>query len=245
MNMELLEIKDLHKSYGNREILKGINLSIEKGTVTCIIGTSGSGKSTLLRTINLLEEPTNGNIYFNEKNILSIKDICGYRSKVNMVFQNYNLFKNMNVLENCMIGPMRVLGINKNKAKKEALSKLKRVGLSHRILARPRELSGGEKQRVAIARCLCMNPEIILFDEPTSALDPLMVSEVLNVIKDLKDSGITLIIVTHEMHFAKEIADKVVFMHNGIVFESGSSDRIFNRPKSEELIKFLKNFKEK
>ena len=242
MSNEIIEIKHLTKKFGNHEVLKDINFSVKKGDITTIIGASGSGKSTLLRCINLLENPSGGEILYNGNNILETKDIPNYRTKVGMVFQNFNLFENMNVLQNCMIGLQKVLKIDKNESKDRALFFLEKVGMTPFINAKPKQLSGGQKQRVAIARALAMKPEILLFDEPTSALDPQMVGEVLSVIKTLAKEGFTMIIVTHEMAFAKEISNHVVFMHQGIILEEGTSDDIFVNPKHEETKEFLHRF---
>lgn len=242
MKQEILEIRHLNKNFGKHEVLKDINFSVKKGDITSIIGASGSGKSTLLRCINLLENPTAGEILYEGKNILNTKDIPNYRTKVGMVFQNFNLFENMNVLENCMIGLEKVLKIDKNKAKERCLFYLEKVGMVPYINAKPRQLSGGQKQRVAIARALAMQPEVLLFDEPTSALDPQMVGEVLDVIKTLANEGFTMIIVTHEMAFAREISNHVVFMHKGIILEEGTSDDIFVNQKKQETKEFLQRF---
>ena len=242
MSNEIIEIKHLTKKFGDHEVLKDINFSVKKGDITSIIGASGSGKSTLLRCINLLESPSGGEILYNGNNILETKDIPNYRTKVGMVFQNFNLFENMNVLQNCMIGLQKVLKIDKNEAKEKALFFLEKVGMTPFINAKPKQLSGGQKQRVAIARALAMQPEILLFDEPTSALDPQMVGEVLSVIKTLAKEGFTMIIVTHEMAFAKEISNHVVFMHQGIILEEGTSDDIFVNPKNTETQEFLHRF---
>ena len=240
---KIIEIKNLHKNFGKLEVLKGVNLDIYKGEVISIIGSSGSGKSTLLRCINLLEYPTSGNIYFEKKDIVDRKtNIDEIRKEIGMVFQSFNLFENMNVLDNCTIAQMKVLKRNKAEAEEIAKSYLEQVGLTNFIHSDTRSLSGGQKQRVAIARALCMNPKVILFDEPTSALDPEMVGEVLDVIKSLKSLGMTLIIVTHEMAFAKEISNHVVFMHNGIILEEGSSEDIFVNPKKSETKEFLQRF---
>lgn len=241
--MELLEIKNLKKSFGNLEVLKGIDLNISKGEVVTIIGSSGSGKSTLLRCINLLEKPNDGAIYFGGKNILSKgMNINQYRSRITMVFQNFNLFDNLNVLDNCTIGQTKVLKISKEEARNRALHYLEKVGMAAFKDASSTTLSGGQKQRVAIARALCMNPEIILFDEPTSALDPEMVNDVLEVMKDLADEGLTMVIVTHEMQFAKDVSSRVVFMDKGIIAESGTPDEIFTNPKNERTRQFLSRF---
>ena len=212
MGEKIIEIKHLKKFFGKNEVLKDINFSVKKGDVTCIIGASGSGKSTLLRCINLLEEPSSGEILYINQNILDSKDIPAYRTKVGMVFQGFNLFDNMNVLQNCMIGLTKVLKEEKKQAEKESLYYLEKVGMLPYINAKPRQLSGGQKQRVAIARALAMKPDVLLFDEPTSALDPQMVSEVLNVIKELAKEGFTMIIVTHEMNFARDVSNHVIYM---------------------------------
>ena len=241
--MELLEIKNLKKSFGNLEVLKGIDLNISKGEVVTIIGSSGSGNSTLLRCINLLEKPNDGAIYFGGKNILSKgMNINQYRSRITMVFQNFNLFDNLNVLDNCTIGQTKVLKISKEEARNRALHYLEKVGMAAFKDASSTTLSGGQKQRVAIARALCMNPEIILFDEPTSALDPEMVNDVLEVMKDLADEGLTMVIVTHEMQFAKDVSSRVVFMDKGVIAESGTPDEIFTNPKNERTRQFLSRF---
>ena len=242
MKNKIIEINHLVKKFGTHEVLKDINFSVNRGDVTSIIGASGSGKSTLLRCINLLETPSGGEILYNNDNILNTKNIPSYRSKVGMVFQNFNLFENMNVLENCMIGLQKILKIEKATAREKSLFYLKKVGMSEYINAKPRQLSGGQKQRVAIARALAMQPDVLLFDEPTSALDPQMVGEVLSVIKTLANEGFTMIIVTHEMAFAKEISNHVVFMHNGIILEEGTSDDIFVNPKHDETKEFLERF---
>ncbi len=242
MGEKIIEIKHLKKFFGKNEVLKDINFSVKKGDVTCIIGASGSGKSTLLRCINLLEEPSSGEILYINQNILDSKDIPAYRTKVGMVFQGFNLFDNMNVLQNCMIGLTKVLKEEKKQAEKESLYYLEKVGMLPYINAKPRQLSGGQKQRVAIARALAMKPDVLLFDEPTSALDPQMVSEVLNVIKELAKEGFTMIIVTHEMNFARDVSNHVIYMKDGVICEEGTSEEIFNNPKKEETKKFLERF---
>lgn len=240
---KIIEIKNLHKNFGKLEVLKGVDLDIYKGEVISIIGSSGSGKSTLLRCVNLLEYPTSGNIYFNNIDIVDRKtNIDQIREKIGMVFQSFNLFENMNVLDNCTIAQTKVLKRNKTEAEEIAKNYLNQVGLSNFIHSDTRQLSGGQKQRVAIARALCMNPDVLLFDEPTSALDPEMVGEVLDVIKNLKSLGMTLIIVTHEMAFAKEISDRVVFMDQGVVAEMGTPSEIFDNPKVQRTKEFLKRF---
>lgn len=239
---KIISVNGLKKSFGENEILKDINFSVNKGDVTCIIGSSGSGKSTMLRCINLLEEPTGGEIIYKGENILENKNIPAYRAKVEMVFQSFNLFENMTVLKNCMIGQMKVLKTNKETAKKEALYYLEKVGMTPYINAKPRQLSGGQKQRVAIARALAMKPDVILFDEPTSALDPQMVGEVLEVIKNIAKEGLTMIIVTHEMAFARDVSNHVVFMKDGIISEEGTPEQIFTAPTKEETKLFLSRF---
>lgn len=219
----------------------GHKLYRKKGEVVCIIGSSGSGKSTLLRCINLLEKPTGGEIIYRGKNILTEKmNLYEYRTKMGMVFQQFNLFNNHNVLSNCTIGQIKVLGRKKEEAEEIAMKYLKVVGMDQYINAKPNQLSGGQKQRVAIARALSMEPDVMLFDEPTSALDPEMVGEVLNVMKDLAKSGLTMLVVTHEMGFASEVSDKVVFMDKGVIAEEGTPEEIFNNPKQERTREFLK-----
>lgn len=242
MRKNIIEIKHLKKSFGNHEVLKDIDFVVKQGDVTSIIGVSGSGKSTLLRCINLLETPSSGEILYNGENILLSKDIPAYRAKVGMVFQNFNLFENMNVLQNCMIGLTKVLKLDKEKAKQESLYFLEKVGMLPYINAKPRQLSGGQKQRVAIARSLAMRPNVLLFDEPTSALDPQMVGEVLSVIKSLVEEGYTMIIVTHEMAFARDVSSQVVFMNDGVILEKGTSEEIFENPKNDKTKEFLKRF---
>jgi len=242
MRKNIIEIKHLKKSFGNHEVLKDIDFAVKQGDVTSIIGASGSGKSTLLRCINLLETPSSGEILYNGEIILLSKDIPAYRAKVGMVFQNFNLFENMNVLQNCMIGLTKVLKLDKEKAKQESLYFLEKVGMLPYINAKPRQLSGGQKQRVAIARSLAMRPNVLLFDEPTSALDPQMVGEVLSVIKSLVEEGYTMIIVTHEMAFARDVSSQVVFMNDGVILEKGTSEEIFVNPKNDKTKEFLKRF---
>jgi putative lysine transport system ATP-binding protein len=239
--MSILTINNLHKNYGNEEVLKGINLNINKGEIVSIIGSSGSGKSTLLRCINYLEIPTSGDIHFRGENMFSSqKQIQALRTKVTMVFQSFNLFDNLNVLENLMLSPRKVLKIPKDLLKEKALATLDLVGMKDFYLKYPKHLSGGQKQRVAIARALMMEPEVILFDEPTSALDPEMVGEVLDTMKTLANTGITMLIVTHEMSFAKELSDRVIFMNEGIVYEEGIPDQVFLNPKLPRTKEFLK-----
>ena len=241
-NVKVIEVKGLKKSFGENEVLKDINFSVNRGDVTCIIGSSGSGKSTMLRCINLLEEPTGGEIIYNGQNILETKNIPAYRAKVEMVFQSFNLFENMTVLKNCMIGQMKVLKTDKETAKKEAMLYLEKVGMAPYINAKPRQLSGGQKQRVAIARALAMKPDVILFDEPNSALDPQMVGEVLEVIKNIASEGLTMLIVTHEMAFARDVSNHVVFMQDGVICEEGTPQEIFTNPKRPETQAFLTRF---
>lgn len=238
---KVIDIKHLNKSFGSHEVLKDINFSVDKGEVVCIIGSSGSGKSTLLRCINILEKPTGGEIIYNGENILDDNhNIYKYRTKLGMVFQQFNLFNNHNVLSNCVVGQMKVLNRSKEEAEKVAMKYLDVVGMGNFINAKPKQLSGGQKQRVAIARALSMEPDVILFDEPTSALDPEMVGEVLKVMKELAETGLTMLVVTHEMGFAKEVSDRVVFMNNGIIEEEGTPEQIFNNPVKERTREFLK-----
>ena len=241
--MSLIEIKDVHKTFDNIDVLKGINLNIEKGQVVTIIGSSGSGKSTLLRCLNLLEVPTSGEINFNGVPLMDKNtNIDKIRTKIGMVFQSFNLFNNKNVLDNCILAQVKVLHRTKKEAEEIAHKYLCKVGMDNFSKAKVTSLSGGQKQRVAIARALCMNPEVLLFDEPTSALDPEMVGEVLDVMKELSNEGMTMVIVTHEMKFAKDISDLVVFIDNGVILEKGSSDDIFVHPKEERTKEFLKRF---
>ncbi len=236
----LIEIQHLSKSFGEHKVLKDIDFTVNKGEVICIIGSSGSGKSTLLRCVNLLEKPSGGQIIYNGENILDDKhDLFKYRTKLGMVFQQFNLFDNYNILDNCMVGQLKVLKRAKDEAKEVALKYLKTVGMDQYINAKPRQLSGGQKQRVAIARALSMEPDVMLFDEPTSALDPEMVGEVLKVMKELAGMGLTMLIVTHEMGFAKDVADRVVFMDQGVIAEEGKPEDIFNNPKHERTREFL------
>ncbi len=239
---EIIKVRSLKKSFGQNEVLKDINFCVNRGDVTCIIGSSGSGKSTMLRCINLLEEPTGGEIYFKDENILEKKNIPAYRAKVEMVFQSFNLFDNMTVLKNCMIGQRKVLKVDKETARREAMFYLEKVGMAPYINAKPRQLSGGQKQRVAIARALAMKPDVILFDEPTSALDPQMVGEVLDVIKNIAKDGLTMIIVTHEMAFARDVSNHVIFMSDGVICEEGTPEEIFTAPKKPETQAVLTRF---
>lgn len=236
----LLELKDLHKSFGNLEVIKGIDLEIDKGDILVIIGPSGSGKSTVLRCMNLLEEPTSGQIIFEGQDILkNLRTIDKTREKIGMVFQNFNLFPNKTILDNITLAPMKVKGKTREEAEKKAKELLERVGLLDKVDAYPVQLSGGQQQRIAIARALAMEPDMMLFDEPTSALDPEMVKEVLDVIKELAHEGMTMAIVTHEMGFAKEVADRVIFVDGGKIVEDGSPEEVFNRPKSDRAKDFF------
>ena len=239
-NETLIKVEGLYKSFGKNEVLKGINAEIKKGEVICIIGPSGSGKSTFLRTLNLLEEPTNGKIFFEGTDITDPKtNVNLHRQKMGMVFQQFNLFPHMTVLKNMTIAPMKLLKLSNADAEKRALELLERVGLRDRALSYPSQLSGGQKQRVAIVRALCKQPDVMLFDEPTSALDPEMVGEVLEVMKSLANDGMTMAVVTHEMGFAREVADRVLFIDQGIIMEQGKPDELFSNPKSPRLKDFL------
>lgn len=240
MTNPVIELKNVTKSFGDHKVLKGVNLKVDSGEVVSVIGASGSGKSTMLRCINLLERPDGGDILFNGESIFGQDvNIAGYRTKVGMVFQSFNLFENMNVLKNCTIGQIKVLKRDKKDAEEIALKYLEKVGMSAFVNARPSQLSGGQKQRVAIARALAMEPEVLLFDEPTSALDPEMVGEVLLVMKRLAESGLTMIVVTHEMQFAKDVSSRVVFMDGGVVAEDDTPEVIFNSPKNPRTQEFL------
>lgn len=241
---EILRVSHLEKSFGSHVVLKDINFAVEAGDVISVIGASGSGKSTMLRCINLLETPTGGQILYHDEDITDPKlNIPAYRSRVGMVFQNFNLFYNMDVLENCMTGQMKVLKKDKKSAQEKAMHFLKKVGMEPYIHARPRQLSGGQKQRVAIARALAMEPELLLFDEPTSALDPQMVGEVLDVMTDLAREGLTMVIVTHEMAFAKDISKRIIFMADGLIEEEGTPKQIFDAPQSAVTKEFLSRFR--
>lgn len=240
MTDNIIEIKNLQKSFGEHDVLKGIDLDVRRGEVVSIIGASGSGKSTMLRCVNLLETPSSGDILYMGESILDKKfDIAKYRAKVGMVFQQFNLFNNMSVLENCILGQMKVLKRGREEAEKTASEYLNRVGMGAFIKARPAQLSGGQKQRVAIARALAMNPDVLLFDEPTSALDPEMVGEVLSVMKTLAKTGLTMLVVTHEMQFAKDVSTRVIFMDKGVVAEDASPDVIFDNPRNPRTREFL------
>ena len=244
MSNTILEIKHLKKSYGQNEVLKDISLTVEKGEVISIIGSSGSGKSTFLRSITLLEEPTGGEILYHGQNVLEKGyDLTTYREKLGMVFQSFNLFENLNVLENAVVAQTTVLKRERSEAEAIAKANLEKVGLGSQYwTAKPKQLSGGQKQRVAIARALSVDPEAILFDEPTSALDPEMVGEVLKTMKALAESGLTMLIVTHEMEFAKEVSDRVIFMDKGLIAEQGTPEQIFENPQEERTKEFLKRF---
>ncbi len=239
-NRILIHVENLKKSFGEIEVLKGINTEIKRGEVVVIIGPSGSGKSTFLRTLNLLEMPTDGRIIFEDVDITDPKnDINLHRRKMGMVFQQFNLFPHMTILKNMTIAPIKLLKMKPEDAERKAAELLEKVGLADRAASYPGQLSGGQKQRVAIVRALCMDPEVMLFDEPTSALDPEMVGEVLSVIKDLASSGMTMAIVTHEMGFAREVADRVLFIDEGVIMEEGSPEELFSNPKSPRLKDFL------
>lgn len=241
----IIKIENLKKSFGKLEVLHDINFAVYPGEVVTIIGASGSGKSTFLRCLNILETPNAGKILYHGKDILKGEiNVNTHRSKVGMVFQNFNLFNNKTVLENCVIGQMKVLKRNRQEATKIAMKYLEKVGMAKFAKAGSTQLSGGQKQRVAIARALCMEPEVLLFDEPTSALDPEMVNEVLKVMKDLASEGLTMVVVTHEMQFARDVSSKVVFMDKGIIEEEGSPDHIFNHPSKERTKEFLKRYLE-
>ena len=242
-NNPVIELRHLNKRLGTNEVLRDISFQTNHGDVICIIGASGSGKSTMLRCINMLETPTSGEVLYHGKNILNKGvNVSAYRAKVGMVFQQFNLFNNMTVLQNCMIGTMRVLKKDKNSAEQLALKYLTKVGMAPYINAKPHQISGGQKQRVAIARALAMEPEVLLFDEPTSALDPQMVGEVLEVMRDLAKEGLTMIIVTHEMAFARDVSSHVVFMADGIIAEEGAPEMLFNNPQNALTREFLSRF---
>jgi ABC-type polar amino acid transport system ATPase subunit len=245
MEETVLRIEGLYKSFGELEVLKGIDLQVERGEVVCIIGASGSGKSTLLRCINLLEEADSGKIVFHGQDLMDTDvDIDALRQSIGMVFQSFNLFNNKNVMDNCTMAPMVVKKIPRSEAEAVAEKNLKAVGLEDFMYADPNTLSGGQKQRVAIARALCMEPEIMLFDEPTSALDPEIVGEVLDVMKELAEEGMTMVVVTHEMAFAREVSDRVVFMDDGVILEQGSPDKIFGDPDNARTREFLARYLE-
>ena len=246
MSEPVIEVRHLSKSFGTHVVLRDVDFTVNAGDVTCIIGASGSGKSTLLRCINLLETPTNGKVLFHGSDITAKgSDPCAYRAKVGMVFQSFNLFNNMTVLDNCTAGLRYVLHQDKETAKKTALENLEKVGMAPYIHAKPRQLSGGQKQRVAIARALAMQPEVLLFDEPTSALDPQMVGEVLAVMRQLAKEGLTMIVVTHEMAFARAVADKVIFMDGGVIVEQGAPEAVFGDTQQERTKQFLARYNER
>ena len=241
----ILQVNHLSKSFGSHEVLKDIDFTVAPGDVTSIIGASGSGKSTLLRCINLLETPTSGEILYHGTDITGPKvNAASYRSHVGMVFQSFNLFNNMTVLENCMVGQIKVLKKSKEAARAHAMEYLEKVGMAPYINARPRQISGGQKQRVAIARALAMDPEVLLFDEPTSALDPEMVGEVLTVMRALAQEGMTMLVVTHEMAFARDVSNHVVYMNQGVICEQGSPAEVFGNPQRQETKDFLARFRQ-
>ena len=246
MAESILEVKHLSKSFGTHEVLRDIDFTVNKGDVTSIIGASGSGKSTLLRCINLLETPSSGQILYHGENVAGKGvNAPAYRSHVGMVFQSFNLFNNMTVLENCMVGQTKVLKRNKEEARQHAMYYLEKVGMAPYINAKPRQISGGQKQRVAIARAMAMDPEVLLFDEPTSALDPEMVGEVLTVMQQLAEEGMTMLVVTHEMAFARDVSSKVVYMNQGVICEEGTPEELFGDPKKQETKDFLSRFRQK
>ena len=241
---QILQINHLSKAFGSHEVLRDIDFTVSGGDVISIIGASGSGKSTLLRCINLLETPTSGEILYHGNNVLQRgTNPAEDRAHVGMVCQSFNLFNNMTVLENCVVGQIKVLKRDRTQAKEHALHYLEKVGMTPYINARPRQISGGQKQRVAIARAMAMDPEVLLFDEPTSALDPEMVGEVLNVMRDLAESGMTMLVVTHEMAFARDVSRRVVYMNDGVICEQGSPEEIFGNPRRQETIDFLSRFR--
>jgi polar amino acid transport system ATP-binding protein len=236
----IIEVKELTMSFSKEDVLKGINLTINKGEVVVIIGASGAGKSTLLRCLNRLETPTGGDILFHGESLVSAgHNLYKLREKMGMVFQQFNLFNNKNVLDNITLAPMTVKKMNREEAEAQAMKLLERVGLTDKAKAYPSQLSGGQRQRIAIVRALAMNPDVMLFDEPTSALDPEMVGEVLDVMKSLAESGMTMVVVSHEMGFAKQVANRIIFMNDGVIAEDGTPDEIFNNPKNERLKDFL------
>lgn len=246
MQETILEVRHLSKSFGSHEVLRDIDFTVAPGDVTSIIGASGSGKSTLLRCINLLETPTAGEILYHGQDVVSGSvNAASYRAKVGMVFQSFNLFNNMTVLENCMIGQQKVLKRPREEARTCAMNYLEKVGMAPYINAKPRQISGGQKQRVAIARAMAMGPEVLLFDEPTSALDPEMVGEVLRVMRDLANEGMTMLVVTHEMAFARDISNQVVYMNQGVICEQGTPAEIFGAPQKQETRDFLSRFRSK
>ena len=245
MSEPIIEVRHLSKSFGTHVVLRDVDFTVNHGDVTCVIGASGSGKSTLLRCINLLETPTHGAVLFHGQDITAKgSDPCAYRAKVGMVFQSFNLFNNMTVMENCTAGLRYVLHQDKETARKTALENLEKVGMAPYVNAKPRQLSGGQKQRVAIARALSMQPEVLLFDEPTSALDPQMVGEVLSVMRQLAKEGLTMIVVTHEMAFARDVSSHVVYMADGVICEEGTPTDIFEHPQNPRTVEFLSRFRE-
>ena len=240
----ILQINHLSKSFGKHEVLRDIDFTVAKGDVTSIIGASGSGKSTLLRCINLLEMPSSGEILYGGENVVSRGyNACAYRARVGMVFQSFNLFNNMTVLENCITGQVKVLKRSRKEAEEHAMYYLEKVGMAPYINAKPRQISGGQKQRVAIARALAMDPDVLLFDEPTSALDPEMVGEVLSVMQSLAQEGMTMLVVTHEMAFARDISNHVVYMNDGVICEEGTPEEVFGNPQKQETKEFLSRFR--
>ena len=244
MGETILQVNHLSKSFGSHEVLRDIDFTVKKGDVTSIIGASGSGKSTLLRCINLLENPTSGEILYHGENVVRRGfNAPAYRSHVGMVFQSFNLFNNMTVLENCIVGQVKVLKRSREEAREHALHYLEKVGMAPYINAKPRQISGGQKQRVAIARALAMDPEVLLFDEPTSALDPEMVGEVLTVMQGLAQEGMTMLVVTHEMAFAREVSSHVVYMSQGVICEQGTPEEVFGNPQQQETKDFLARFR--
>ena len=239
-NNAVIQVRNLQKNFGDKAVLKGIDIDINKGDVVCVIGASGSGKSTFLRCLNMLEIPTGGDIFFENANLTSDKvDLNLHRQKMGMVFQQFNLFPHLTILENLTLAPMMLKKLSKVEAEEKALALLGRVGLDDRAKDHPNQLSGGQKQRVAIVRALCMEPEVMLFDEPTSALDPEMVGEVLEVMQDLAKAGMTMVVVTHEMGFAREVSNRVVFLDDGVIAEEGAPAELFDNPKCERLQSFL------
>ena len=241
----ILQVNHLSKSFGSHEVLRDIDFTVAKGDVTSIIGASGSGKSTLLRCINLLETPTSGEVCYHGKNVAGRGvNAPAYRAHVGMVFQSFNLFNNMTVLENCMVGQVKVLKRSREEARAHAMTYLEKVGMAPYINAKPRQISGGQKQRVAIARALAMDPEVLLFDEPTSALDPELTGEVLRVLRELADRKTTMIIVTHEMHFARDVADRILFMDGGVVVEEGPAKQLIDHPREQRTKQFLAHYAE-
>ena len=244
MDEMILKINHLSKAFGKHEVLRDIDFTVQKGDVTSIIGASGSGKSTLLRCINLLEIPTSGEILYHGENVAARGyNAPAYRARVGMVFQSFNLFNNMTVLENCIVGQVKVLKRSREEAKQHAMFYLEKVGMAPYINAKPRQISGGQKQRVAIARALAMDPEVLLFDEPTSALDPEMVGEVLSVMQSLAQEGMTMLVVTHEMAFARDVSNHVVYMNEGIICEEGTPEEVFGNPQKQETKDFLSRFR--